>query len=54
MFRFAPSESVKPKVDYFRRNLPQALERESKECCGRTPMATLEDGKTIWKEKSMN
>jgi hypothetical protein len=20
-------------------------------CCGRTPLATLEDGKQIWKEK---
>lgn len=24
---------------------------QGKMCCGRTPMATLEDGKTIWKEK---
>jgi transposase InsO family protein len=24
---------------------------QGKMCCGRTPMATLQDGKTIWKEK---
>ena len=24
---------------------------QGKMCCGRTPMATLRDGKTIWKEK---
>ena len=24
---------------------------QGKMCCGRTPMATLEDGKQIWKEK---
>lgn len=24
---------------------------QGKQCCGRTPLATLEDGKTIWKEK---
>ena len=24
---------------------------QGKMCCGRTPMATLEDGKRIWKEK---
>ncbi|WNZ54267.1 IS481 family transposase [Microbulbifer sp. MKSA007] len=24
---------------------------QGKKCCGRTPMATLEDGKSIWKEK---
>ncbi len=27
---------------------------QGKQCCGRTPMQTLEDGKTIWKEKFMN
>lgn len=24
---------------------------ECKKCCGRTPMETLEDGKSIWQEK---
>jgi hypothetical protein len=24
---------------------------QGKMCCGRIPMATLQDGKTIWKEK---
>jgi len=24
---------------------------QGKKCCGRTPIATLEDGKTLWKEK---
>lgn len=27
---------------------------QGKQCCGRTPMQTLEDGKSIWKEKFMN
>ncbi|BBM04138.1 IS481 family transposase [Microbulbifer sp. GL-2] len=27
---------------------------QGKKCCGRTPMATLEDGKSIWKEKFVN
>lgn len=27
---------------------------QGKMCCGRTPMVTLEDGKTIWQEKSLN
>ena len=27
---------------------------QGKQCCGRTPMATLEDGKKIWKEKLFN
>lgn len=27
---------------------------QGKMCCGRTPMATLEDGKTVWQEKSLN
>jgi len=27
---------------------------QGKQCCGRTPMATLEDGKLIWKEKFVN
>ena len=27
---------------------------QGKQCCGRTPMATLEDGKRIWKEKLFN
>lgn len=27
---------------------------QGKQCCGRTPMQTLEDGKSIWKEKFVN
>ncbi|WP_444907891.1 IS481 family transposase [Microbulbifer sp. SSSA008] len=27
---------------------------QGKKCCGRTPLATLEDGKSIWKEKLVN
>lgn len=27
---------------------------QGKMCCGRTPMATLVDGKTVWQEKSLN
>lgn len=27
---------------------------QGKMCCGRTPMATLQDGKTVWKEKFLN
>lgn len=27
---------------------------QGKMCCGRTPMATLDDGKTVWQEKSLN
>ena len=27
---------------------------QGKMCCGRTPMETLEDGKQIWKEKTLN
>ena len=27
---------------------------QGKMCCGRTPMATLEDGKKIWQEKKLN
>lgn len=26
---------------------------QGKMCCGRTPMETLHDGKTIWKEKNV-
>jgi hypothetical protein len=27
---------------------------QGKQCCGRTPTQTLEDGKIIWKEKLVN
>ena len=27
---------------------------QGKMCCGRTPMATLEDGREIWREKFVN
>ena len=27
---------------------------QGKMCCGRTPMATLVDGKQIWQEKALN
>ena len=27
---------------------------QGKKCCGRTPMETLQDGKSIWKEKFVN
>ncbi len=27
---------------------------QGKMCCGRTPMATLHDGKQLWREKDLN
>ncbi len=27
---------------------------QRKMCCGRTPMATLHDGKQLWREKDLN
>jgi transposase InsO family protein len=34
-------------LDYYNNNRTH----QGKMCCGRTPMATLQDGKTVWKEK---
>jgi transposase InsO family protein len=34
-------------LDYYNNQRTQ----QGKMCCGRTPMATLQDGKAIWKEK---
>lgn len=30
------------------------LTHQGKMCCGRTPMATLLDGKRVWAEKNLN
>lgn len=37
-------------VDYYNNERTH----QGKQCCGRTPMQTLKDGKTIWKEKFVN
>jgi len=31
----------------------QERTHQGKMCCGRTPMATLEDGKQVWLEKKL-
>jgi hypothetical protein len=42
----------------YKKNLDEWLDyynnqqtHQDKMCCGRTPMATLMDGKSVWKEK---
>lgn len=37
-------------LDYYN----NARTHQGKMCCGRTPMATLLDGKQIWSEKNLN
>jgi hypothetical protein len=46
-------ESLQLDLDEWLMYYNEQRTHQGKMCCGRTPMATLEDGKQIWKEKSI-
>ncbi|MES9971731.1 MAG: IS481 family transposase [Candidatus Thiodiazotropha sp.] len=46
-------ESLQLDLDEWLMYYNEQRTHQGKMCCGRTPMATLEDGKRIWKEKSI-
>ena len=50
---YSDMESLQRDLDEWLLYYNQERTHQGKMCCGRTPMATLEDGKQIWKEKSV-
>lgn len=44
-------ESLQADLDEWLMVYNEQRTHQGKMCCGRTPLATLEDGKPIWKEK---
>jgi len=48
---YADLESLQRDLDDWLMFYNEQRTHQGKMCCGRTPMATLEDGKRIWKEK---
>jgi transposase InsO family protein len=48
---YADLETLQADLDIWLAHYNNERTHQSKMCCGRTPMATLEDGKQIWKEK---
>ena len=48
---YADLESLQVDLDEWLRYYNEQRTHQGKMCCGRTPIATLEDGKSIWKEK---
>lgn len=51
---FSDIESLQKELDEWIHYYNNERTHQGKMCCGRTPMETLIDGKTIWKEKSFN
>jgi transposase InsO family protein len=45
-------DALQKHLDEWLENYNNARTHQGKMCCGRTPMATLLDGKTVWKEKN--
>ena len=48
---YADLESLQQDLDEWLVYYNEQRTHQGKMCCGRTPLATLEDGKRIWKEK---
>lgn len=48
---YADLESLQQDLDEWLMYYNEQRTHQGKMCCGRTPLATLEDGKRIWKEK---
>ena len=48
---YADLESLQQDLDGWLLYYNQERTHQGKMCCGRTPLATLEDGKQIWQEK---
>lgn len=48
---YADMESLQQDLDEWMLYYNEQRTHQGKMCCGRTPLATLEDGKQIWKEK---
>lgn len=51
---YSTLESLQSDLDEWLEYYNNERTHQGKQCCGRTPMQTLEDGKTIWKEKFVN
>jgi hypothetical protein len=50
---YADLESLQVDLDEWLVYYNEQRTHQGKMCCGRTPLATLEDGKRIWKEKNI-
>jgi transposase InsO family protein len=51
---FGSIEELQTDLDEWLEYYNNERTHQGKRCCGRTPMETLQDGKTIWKEKFLN
>ena len=51
---YADLESLQIDLDEWMQYYNNDRTHQGKMCCGRTPMATMEDGKKIWQEKFVN
>ena len=51
---YTDMESLQKDLDEWLVSYNNERTHQGKMCCGRTPMATLEDGKQIWKEKYLD
>ncbi|MGX5056710.1 IS481 family transposase, partial [Enterobacter asburiae] len=51
---YADLESLQTDLDNWLWHYNNERTHQGKMCCGRTPMATLLDGKRVWAEKNLN
>ena len=51
---YADLESLQMDLDNWLWHYNNERTHQGKMCCGRTPMATLLDGKRVWAEKNLN
>lgn len=51
---YADLESLQMDLDNWLLHYNNERTHQGKMCCGRTPMATLLDGKRVWVEKNLN
>lgn len=51
---YADLESLQMELDNWLWHYNNERTHQGKMCCGRTPMATLLDGKRVWAEKNLN
>ena len=50
---YADLQSLQTDLDAWLMDYNQQRTHQGKMCCGRTPMATLQDGKQVWREKKL-
>jgi len=50
---YASIEALQANLDMWLMEYNHRRTHQGKMCCGRTPMATLEDGKQVWLEKKI-